>query len=253
MDLNSKKIVFIDLDGTLIKTKSGSKFPKGVWDMDLNLKVFEQLKKMQPSAIFIVSNQGGIQLNLIPKQLFVNKFMYILSCVQEFVGGIDNFVYVAGQFCEDNNEENEYRKPNTKMLYSLLKEFSDKLCKQLNKEDCIMIGDTSGLIESYSDCDLKTAKNFGIDYIDVKDFENADISDITYKIFDEDFNVIKENLTKEERDNFKREEGDEKKYTWAPSRWIEPDKKALEAKMKIEEEQRKNNKGKIRHFDLRKK
>ena len=81
MDLNSKKIVFIDLDGTLIKTKSGSKFPKGVWDMDLNLKVFEQLKKMQPSAIFIVSNQGGIQLNLIPKQLFVNKFMYILSVV----------------------------------------------------------------------------------------------------------------------------------------------------------------------------
>ena len=33
----------------------------------------------------------------------------------------------------------------------------------------------------------------------------------------------------------------------------ENDKKALEAKMKIEEEQRKNNKGKIRHFDLRKK
>ena len=79
MDLNSKKIVFIDLDGTLIKTKSGSKFPKGVWDMDLNLKVFEQLKKMQPSAIFIVSNQGGIQLNLIPNNyLLINLCIYYL-------------------------------------------------------------------------------------------------------------------------------------------------------------------------------
>lgn len=27
------KILFCDLDGTLIKTKSGETFPKGIWDM----------------------------------------------------------------------------------------------------------------------------------------------------------------------------------------------------------------------------
>ena len=45
--------------------------------------------------------------------------MYILSCVQEFVGGIDNFVYVAGQFCEDNNEENDIESliPKCLILY----------------------------------------------------------------------------------------------------------------------------------------
>lgn len=39
-----------------------------------------------------------------------------------------------------------------------------------SKEECIMIGDASGKPGDFSDSDKKCAENFGIDYIDVRDF-----------------------------------------------------------------------------------
>ena len=59
-NLKTKKIIFCDLDGTLIETISGETFPKGVWDMRITLDVLDAIKKLNPKYIFIVSNQGGI-------------------------------------------------------------------------------------------------------------------------------------------------------------------------------------------------
>lgn len=39
-----------------------------------------------------------------------------------------------------------------------------------SKDECIMIGDASGKSGDFSDSDKKCAENFGIDYIDVRDF-----------------------------------------------------------------------------------
>lgn len=39
MDITKKKVIFIDLDGTLIDTESGKTFPEGVWDMKLKIGV----------------------------------------------------------------------------------------------------------------------------------------------------------------------------------------------------------------------
>ena len=39
-----------------------------------------------------------------------------------------------------------------------------------SKKECIMIGDASGKPGDFSDSDKKCAENFGIDYIDVRDF-----------------------------------------------------------------------------------
>ena len=36
--MKNKKILFADLDGTLIKTKSGETFPKGIWDMEFRFE-----------------------------------------------------------------------------------------------------------------------------------------------------------------------------------------------------------------------
>lgn len=44
----------------------------------------------------------------------------------------------------------------------------------LTKNDCLMIGDASGKEGQFSDSDKKTAENFGIDYMDVKDFVKRD-------------------------------------------------------------------------------
>lgn len=39
MDITKKKVIFIDLDGTLIDTASSKTFPEGVWDMKLKMEV----------------------------------------------------------------------------------------------------------------------------------------------------------------------------------------------------------------------
>lgn len=53
------KVLFIDLDGTLTDTVSGSTFPQGVWDMELKFNVFDAILRMHPEKVFIVTNQGG--------------------------------------------------------------------------------------------------------------------------------------------------------------------------------------------------
>ena len=51
------KVLFADLDGTLIKTLSGKTFPKGVWDMQFRFEVLDKIKDLKPEYICIVSNQ----------------------------------------------------------------------------------------------------------------------------------------------------------------------------------------------------
>ena len=63
------------------------------------------------------------------------------------------------------DKTNPYRKPNTAMLECLSKEWDVH-----NKLEMIMIGDASGKPGDFSDSDKKCAENFGIDYIDVRDF-----------------------------------------------------------------------------------
>lgn len=43
------------------------------------------------------------------------------------------------------------------------------------KDLALMIGDASGKKGQFSDSDLKCAENFGIDYMDVGDFLQADV------------------------------------------------------------------------------
>ena len=57
--MKNYKILFADLDGTLIKTKSGETFPKGIQDMEIRFDVLDAIKKLNPDYILIVSNQGG--------------------------------------------------------------------------------------------------------------------------------------------------------------------------------------------------
>lgn len=55
------KVLFCDMDGTLIETVSGETFPKGIWDMKFKFDVLDAIKNLNPKAIFIVTNQGGIE------------------------------------------------------------------------------------------------------------------------------------------------------------------------------------------------
>ena len=75
-------------------------------------------------------------------------------------------MYYDYLYCASNDKDNPYRKPNTGMLEKLY--YNHNL--NYNKQEMIMIGDASGKPGNFSDSDKKCAENFGIDYIDVRDF-----------------------------------------------------------------------------------
>ena len=166
-NLKNKKILFCDLDGTLIETISGATFPKGIWDMKIKFEVLDAIKKLNPEYVLIVSNQGGIESGFVDAQKFQTKLSYIIKAIDEYC---DCECYAM--YCDTNNKSDPYRKPNTKMLETLLKNYVGDDIEYI-KQKSLMIGDASGKEGQFSDSDKKTAKNFEIDYIDVDDFVKA--------------------------------------------------------------------------------
>lgn len=165
--LKNKNILFCDLDGTLIETISGDTFPKCIWDIKFRFDVLDAIKKLNPEYVLIVSNQGGIESGFIDAKKFETKLFYIIEAIGDYC---DCECYAM--YCDTNNKSDQYRKPNTKMLETLLEDFvGDDF--DFIKQKSLMIGDVSGKEDQFSDSDKKTAENFGIDYIDVNDFVNA--------------------------------------------------------------------------------
>lgn len=161
-----KKILFADLDGTLIETASGETFPKGIWDMKFKFDVLDAIKKMNPEVILIASNQGGIEKGFVDLDSFIAKIEYVRRSISEYCG-----IKCYASFCSTNDVNNSLRKPNTKMLERLIVRY---VCEEDFIEEIkplsLMIGDASGKEGQYSDSDKKTAENWGIDYMDVTDF-----------------------------------------------------------------------------------
>ena len=160
------KVLFADLDGTLIDTISGDTFPKGIWDMRFRFDVLDAIKELKPRYVLIVTNQGGIEAGFVNKANFNSKLEYVGRSISEYCG-CDCYA----QFCISNDKSNPYRKPNTKMLEWLIETcIGDDI--EYIKSVSLMIGDASGKEGQFSDSDKKTAENFGIDYMDVEDFVN---------------------------------------------------------------------------------
>lgn len=161
------KVLFCDLDGTLIETLSGETFPKGIWDMKLKFDVLDAIKELKPMCVLIVTNQGGIEKGFVNRRNFEFKMEYVIRSIREY-----SELFTEYSYCTSNDKNCEYRKPNTGMLKSLLHTVQTNLFRSENitKEDCLMIGDASGLEGQFSDSDKKTADNFGIDYLDVNEF-----------------------------------------------------------------------------------
>ncbi len=167
MKLENKKIVFSDLDGTLIETLTGETFPKGVWDVKLKFDVFAKLSETFPNMthFFIVTNQGGIEKGTVNGYNFRKKLEWVKAALVEWFGR-PNLV-VDGIVCTSTDRGDHYRKPNTGMLESLVNHYFKV---NPEKSEMIMIGDASDEVRDFSDSDKITAENYGIDYIDVRDF-----------------------------------------------------------------------------------
>ena len=160
--LIKKKVLFIDLDDTIITTISGNTFPTDVTDFKIRKEVLDKIVDAFPTLYYveIVSNQGGIP-QFVDEQDFIGKIKAIESFMQKYLRNhTGRNIFVNSMYCP-SHAEIEMRKPNTGMLESY---------SSWEKRELIMIGDASGKEGDFSDSDKQCAENFGIEYIDIEDF-----------------------------------------------------------------------------------
>ena len=161
------KILFTDLDDTLIQTRSGKTFAQGVWDMELKLNVLNKIKELEPEYIFIVTNQGGIG-KFISESDFVKKLDYVEASVKSYIKH-SKFIDIQSMYCDSINKNDPFRKPNPGMINYFINEYKLKE-NGYTSDDMLMIGDASGKEGDFSDSDKKSAENAGINYLDINDF-----------------------------------------------------------------------------------
>ena len=177
MNLNEKKILFADLDGTLIQTASGKTFAEDCTDFRIRKDVLDKIRWIPGlEYVFVVTNQGGIPQYISEKD-FETKFNSILYFLNHYLtyditkNGVHSLPkYVAGTYCASLDKNDLMRKPHTGMLQKLLQEDVLGQGVRFDKSEMLMIGDASGKEGQFSNSDKKCAENFGIDYLDVEDF-----------------------------------------------------------------------------------
>ena len=157
------KILFADLDGTIIETKSGETFPKDAEDWKFKDKILEAIAAYAPTHLHIVSNQGGVEKGYITATSLKKKMHRIAGRLINLLPNVS----VSLDYCTSLDKNDKRRKPNTGMLERFYN------MPSYDKKDALMIGDASGKEGDFSDSDKKCAENFGINYMDVNDFIKA--------------------------------------------------------------------------------
>lgn len=155
-----KKVLFCDLDGTLINTIFGKDFPIGCYDMAFKWEVLDAIKAYNPEVVVIISNQGGIEAGYVNYRFFVNKITWVSSVIAEYCKC--DCIY---DYTPSNDPNNIKRKPNPGMINNFINSKCD-----INNMDLVMIGDRPE--------DKGCADNARVKYYDVKEFvslfENID-------------------------------------------------------------------------------
>lgn len=163
--LRFERVLFADLDGTIIVTKSGHTFPESCEDWQFKKYIIAAIKEYNPTSLHIVSNQGGIEKGFVDEGEFICKLNSISQLLE-----VELRIRVTYDYCVSNNPNNSRRKPNSGMI--------DDYCidalhgTDCLKQNCLMIGDASGKQGQFSDSDKKCAENAHIKYMDVDDFIN---------------------------------------------------------------------------------
>lgn len=139
------KALFLDLDGTLITTKSGRVFAEDKDDWKFNKNILSRIEKYVNDGyyVMIVSNQGGIEAGAVKLNDFRHKIRRVVNDLIVETGlPVSRVGY---RFTVTNNPEDFYRKPNPGMAYDLA------LAYILNLSQCLMVGDASGMIRKQSE------------------------------------------------------------------------------------------------------
>ncbi|XP_016961359.1 uncharacterized protein F21D5.5 [Drosophila biarmipes] len=133
----SEKIAGYDMDGTIIKTKSGLVFPKNTDDWQIIFpEVPEKLKSLHKDGfkICFFTNQGGIARGKISLDDFKVKVKQIVAKL-----GVPIQVFIA-------IGDGLYRKPLTGMWHHLKTEMNEGV--EIQEDRCFYVGDAAGRPET---------------------------------------------------------------------------------------------------------
>ena len=149
--------VFFDLDGTIITTKSGKRFPKDERDWKLIDGVRELMLKLckDKTTIIVVTNQGGIEQGFSTKAKFQKK-------VKDIVNALDLPIELNVYYSPTTDKEDIYRKPHAGMFHLAALELS------LYLPNSVYIGDASGKFEIPRERMLTSEELEGVKYITTK-------------------------------------------------------------------------------------
>ena len=165
---NNKQILGFDLDSTLIKTKSGAKFPNDAKDWVFQYpSVKETLQKIKDKFnLVIYSNQKGLN-----NKAKINEFNQKINDIYTELG-FEISIFIATQ-------DDIYRKPHTGMykLFIKLSNFKDE-----DIETLIYCGDAAGRLYSNGTKDFSISDNYFAFNIDSE-----------FKLPEDVFKVKKEN------------------------------------------------------------
>lgn len=162
--LRLERVLFADLDGTIIVTKSGKTFSENCDDWQFKKEIIEAIKYYNPTHLHIVSNQGGIEKGFVDGREFQCKMDAICKQLQQGM----SHTKITFDYCPSNDPTNPCRKPNCGMIdFYCTDAYGNTDC---DKRNCLMIGDASGKQGQFSDSDKKCAENAGIKYMDVDEF-----------------------------------------------------------------------------------
>ncbi len=146
--IHNSKIAAFDLDHTLIKPKSGNKFPRNEDDWVIITNVKEKLNELYKLGykIVIFTNQGSSSFNLENFKIKMNNIVKILDVPIQLFGSTEN---------------GYYRKPSIGM-YKLLETNNNSI--EIDKLNSFYCGDAYSTLYSFNDSDLKFALNIGFKF-----------------------------------------------------------------------------------------
>jgi bifunctional polynucleotide phosphatase/kinase len=139
-----------DLDGTLITTKSGNKFPRYAQDWKwIYPSTITKLRELASAGIWIVivSNQKISSTNVDKRNMVKNKLAGVYKALIAELGDSVR-LGIFGATLADRN-----RKPSTGI-------FEDHIAPHINADArMVFVGDAAGRLEDHSDSDRKFAYN----------------------------------------------------------------------------------------------